>query len=104
MSILQEAKLAIVGLSHLGKDALHIYVGLGVFLGSALVFGWSLKSWRPWLLVLVAALCGEIWDLRDTIVDGATIRFGANLKDVLNTLFWPTVLLVLARTTRVLRR
>ena len=104
MSPLQQAKLFIVDHLHLAKDALHIYVALALFLGSAALFRWPLKSWRPWLVVLAAALIGEAWDLRDSLAYGTRIELGGNLKDVLNTLFWPTVLMLLARATRVLKR
>ena len=104
MSPLQQAKLIAADHLHLAKDALHIYVALALFLGSATLFRWPLKSWRPWLVVLAAALIGEAWDLRDSLVYGTPVVLGAKLKDVLNTLFWPTVLMFLARGTRVLKR
>jgi hypothetical protein len=104
MSPLQQSKLFLVENLHLAKDALHIYVALILFLGSAALFGWSLKSWRPWLVVLAAALIGEAWDLRDSLIYRTPIVLSGNVKDVLNTLFWPTMLTLLARGTRVLRR
>jgi hypothetical protein len=104
MSPLQQTKFFIVNHVHLAKDALHIYVALALFLGSAALFRWPLKSWRPWLLVLIAALIGEAWDLRDSLVYGTRIELGGNLKDIVNTIFWPTVLVLLARGTRVLKR
>lgn len=104
MSSLQDAKLWAVANLGLGKDALHIYVGLGVFLGSAALFRWQLRSWKPWLVVAIAALVGEAWDLFDSVSFDTPIRLGRNAKDIANTLFWPTVLLLLARWTRVLKR
>ncbi|NNM76155.1 hypothetical protein HJG53_04430 [Sphingomonas sp. ID1715] len=104
MSPLQQVKWLLVDNLHLSKDALHIYVALTLFLGSALLLRWPLKSWRPWLLVLAAAVAGEAWDLRDSVVYGTPIDLFANAKDVANTLFWPTVLMLLARRTRVLKR
>lgn len=104
MSPMQQVKWVLAEHLHLSKDSLHIYVAMTLFLGSALLFRWPIKSWRPWLLVLVAALIGEAWDLRDSLVYDTRIRLVSNLKDVLNTIFWPTVLMMLARWTRVLRR
>lgn len=104
MSPLQQAKLYLVNHVHLAKDALHIYVALILFLGSAALFSWPLKSWKPWLVVLAAALAGEIWDLRDSLVYRTPIALGENGKDILNTMFWPTALMLLARGTKVLRR
>ena len=60
MSALQAAKLWLIGLTGLGKDALHIYVGLALFLGSAVLFKWSLASWKPLAIVLAAALLGVV--------------------------------------------
>lgn len=104
MSPLQQAKLFLANHVHLAKDALHIYVALILFLGSAALFRWPLKSWKPWLVVAVAALAGEVWDLRDSLVYRTPIMLSENGKDILNTLFWPTVLMLLARGTKVLRR
>lgn len=104
MSPLQSAKLWLADHVHLAKDALHIYVALLLFLGTALLFKWPIRSWKPWAVVLAAALAGEAWDLRDSLVYGTAIDLSANFKDIWNTLFWPTALLILARTTRIFER
>ena len=83
MSALQSAKLWLVQHLGLAKDALHIYVGLALLLGCVILFRWPLRSWKPWAVVALAA---------------------ANWHDIWNTLFWPTMLMLLARYTRVLRR
>lgn len=97
MSALQAAKLWLIGLTGLGKDALHIYVGLALFLGSALLFKWSLASWKPWAIVLAAALLGEAWDIRDRIAGDMALDLAGDWHDIWNTLFWPSVLALLAR-------
>lgn len=104
MSPFQSAKLFVLDVTDLGKDALHVYVGLAVMLLVAAVLRRSLGDWRPWAAVLLAAFAGEIWDVVDTWSHGRTPRWNANWKDVWNTLFWPTVLFALARTTKVLKR
>ncbi|AJP71686.1 hypothetical protein [Sphingomonas hengshuiensis] len=101
MSLLQAVKLWPVQHVDLAKDALHVYVGLGLFLGSALLFRWNLRSWKPLAVVLAVALTGEGWDLRDSIVYHTPIHLWGNWKDLWNTMFWPTSLMVLARTTRL---
>ena len=103
-SPLQASKLWLVHHVGLAKDALHIYVALALFFGSAALFGWRLSGWRPWILVLVAALAGEAWDIRDSIVYRTRLILGANVHDFWNTLFWPTVIMLLARHTRLLKR
>ena len=104
MSFFQETKLLLVEATNLRKDALHIYVGLGVMLLAAILLRRSLKDWRPLAAAALAAVAGEVWDVIDTLSHGGTPRWSLNWKDVWNTLFWPTVLFVLARFTSVLRR
>lgn len=104
MSPLQSAKLVLMDWTGLAKDALHIYVGLGVMLLAAVLLKRSLGDWRPLAAVFLVALAGEIWDLIDTIIDGRSPRWRGNWKDIWNTLFWPGVLFLLARFTKVLKR
>ena len=104
MSSYQSAKLFLVEATNLGKDALHIYVGLGVMLLVVILFKKSLSDWRPLAAVAVASIAGELWDVIDTFSHGRTPRWNANWKDVWNTMFWPTILFGLARFTRVLKR
>lgn len=100
----QGFKIWLQGYVHLAKDALHVHVGLALFLGCALIFRWPLKSWKPWLVVLAAALAGEIWDLRDTLVRDAPLQLAGQAKDLVSTIAWPTILMLLARGTKVLKR
>jgi hypothetical protein len=104
VSVLQSAKLVLMELTNLGKDALHIYVGMGVMLVVAIGFKRSLSDWRPLAAVALASVAGEIWDVIDTFSHGGRPRWDANWKDIWNTMFWPTVLFGLARFTRVLKR
>jgi cell shape-determining protein MreD len=99
VSPFQEVKWWLILNLGLAKDALHVYVGLTVMFGSALLFGWRLSSWRPWLAVLIAALAGEAWDIRDRWVIGFPQEWSGNWHDLWNTLFWPSVFLLLARRT-----
>ncbi|HEU0100117.1 MAG TPA: hypothetical protein VFQ67_15260 [Allosphingosinicella sp.] len=104
MSAFQQAKVALVQLLGLPKDALHIYVGLAVFLLAAALSRRSLASRLPIAAVAAAALAGEIWDLLDTHSAGARPHWDRNWHDIWNTCFWPAVLFVLARYTRLLAR
>jgi hypothetical protein len=99
MSPLQSVKLWLLGHVGLAKDALHVHVGLLLFVGSALLFRWSARSWKPWAVALTGALLGELWDLRDSLVYHTRIALWANFHDVWNTMLWPSLLLLLARTT-----
>ena len=104
MSPLQSAKLVLVGDLGLAKDALHIYVGLLVWLGAAALFRLSLRDPRPLALVLLVAIAGEVWDQIDTVRAGGELAYARNWHDVWNTMFWPTALFLLARYTRLLKR
>lgn len=104
MSSLQTIKLWLVDNTHLAKDALHIYVGLILLLGSAALFRWPLRNWKPWVVVFAATLLGEAWDMIDRTRMGMAQFPSGNWKDVWNTLFWPTVLTLLARYTKLLKR
>jgi hypothetical protein len=97
ISTVQAIKLAIVSATGLSKDALHIYVGLAVLLAAAAILRKPLRSIIPWLVVLIVAVSGELVDMHDDIASLGYWRWGASLHDVLNTLFWPTVLVLLAR-------
>jgi len=103
-STLQATKWWRVHHSSLAKDALHVYVALMLFFGAALLFGWKLSNWKPWLVVAVAAIVGEAWDLRDSLVYHTPIALWANWHDIWNTLFWPSVVLLLARRTKLFGR
>ncbi|MBY0521693.1 MAG: hypothetical protein K2P79_14840 [Sphingomonas sp.] len=101
MSPLQIVKFWLVIHLGLAKDALHVYVGLTLLFGSALVFGWKLSSWRPWAIAALAAVIGEAWDIRDNLVYNTPIYLPGNWHDIWNTLFWPSAILLLARRTRL---
>ena len=104
MSGFQSVKHWLVTVFGLPKDALHIYVGLAVFLGVALLFRLSLRDWRPLVAVLVVALAGEAWDLSDSWRDGERLQWGMGWHDFSNTIFWPMILFAVARWTNALRR
>jgi hypothetical protein len=104
MSAFQSTKIFLSEVTNLGKDALHIYVGLAVMLLVVVALKKPLSDWRPIAAVALASVAGEIWDVIDTFSHGGTPKWNANWKDVWNTMFWPTVLFGLARFTKILKR
>jgi hypothetical protein len=100
----QDMKILMLETLGLSRDAMHIYVGLGVFLFSALIFRWSLAQWRPLAMALLAALIGEAWDIYDTQILGARQQFAGNWHDLWNTMFWPLMIFLAARYTPLFRR
>ena len=96
-STIQFIKLTIVTFTGLSKDALHIYIGLAIFLATAFVLRKPLRSNVPWFVVAGVAIAGEVLDMNDDISSLGYWRWDASLHDILNTLFWPSVLLLLAK-------
>lgn len=93
-STTQTTKLAIVSATGLSKDALHIYVGMAVYLTLIVL----VRRFRPWialLAVLLIACAGEWVDRRDDIASLGYWRWQASVHDILNTLFWPTAITLL---------
>ena len=81
----------------LNMDALHVYAGLFLQLGAALVLRRSLRSPWPWLVVLVAEFGNEVYDYTYEIWPDRDIQFAEGLRDMWNTMAMPTLLLLLAR-------
>jgi hypothetical protein len=100
----QESKLWLQDLVGLSKDALHIYVGLAIFLIAAILFRRPLSDIRPLAAVFLVAVGGEILDLLERLEPEKDPFWASNWHDLWNTMFWPTVLFVLARSPRVLKR
>lgn len=96
-SLFEERKAWLVTASDLGKDALHIYFGLALFLAVRLVWrrrgGWV----AAWLAVLAMACGGEWLDMTAEHSRSAIQPDAAHWHDIWNTMFWPTVLLVVGR-------
>jgi len=93
----QAIKTTIIVATGLSRDALHIYLGLAVLLLSMALLRRPLRSLTPWAMVLLVAILGELLDMRDDFVVYGHWRWDASVHDVLNTLFWPSVLMLLAR-------
>jgi hypothetical protein len=99
-STVQAIKLAIVGAVGLPKDTLHVYVGLAVFLGVIVVFRKPPRSILPWFAAVFVASLGEALDMRDDISSLGYWRWSASVHDIVNTVFWPTAFLLVARFTK----
>jgi hypothetical protein len=55
------------------------------------------------MCVLAIAMLAEALDARDDIADLGHWRIGASIHDIVNTMFWPTIICILARYTKVLK-
>ncbi len=95
--LVSQAKRFAMQVTHLSQDALHVYVGLLLLVGLCVALRKPLGSWLPWVVVLAAALAGEAVDMRGDFAHNGIWNWHESLHDVLNTIFWPTVLSVLGR-------
>lgn len=96
MSLFQKLKYFLMSLTGLSKDALHIYVGLAIFFATVVFLRQRMSSLWPILLVVLAAIAGEVLDMRDDLNMLGHWRWKASLHDFLNTLFWPTAIWLMA--------
>lgn len=81
----------------ISKDALHIHLGLALFVGLILVLRRSPSSPLPWLTVLGFELANELMDIFHRHAGVWSFELGDSGKDLVNTMLWPTAILVLAR-------
>lgn len=93
----QDKKAALVEHANLSRDALHVYFALLIYLGACWLFRWKAGSIKPWLVVLAFQLVNELFDMRVSYEDDGVIWIWANIKDMVNTMIAPTMLLLAAR-------
>ncbi|OKY26603.1 hypothetical protein [Thalassotalea sp. PP2-459] len=90
----QGLKLTILEFLSLSKDAIHIHIGLLVFFLAVLLW----RRGRPDILALlpVFVIAGgmEVLDLQDDWASLGYMRWSASLHDLINTIFWPTFVVV----------
>ena len=85
----------------LEKDALHIHGALALYLLAMFAFRQTRRSRFPWLFVLFVELANEAYDLWHQEAHGEPARWDASVKDLWNTMLWPTVLLLVGRYTDI---
>lgn len=76
------------------EDLLHVHAGLLIFFSAALLFRRRMRSWIPVGLVWAFALGNEILD---ALSPSTGINRWELAADIVNTIFWPTLLFLLAR-------
>jgi hypothetical protein len=84
----------------ISKDALHIHLGLAIFIIAAVMFRRGFASWIPWLILLAFELFNEFMDIFHIHEGVMGLDIGGSAKDVVNTMIWPTVVFVVARARR----
>lgn len=100
MSEYQEAKIIIVSILELSKDSIHMHVGLIVFFLAVVLWKKGSIETRCLIPVAIIASSMEILDLRYDYLSLGHFRLKAitaSIHDLINTTFWPIVIVVLAR-------
>ena len=88
-------KTRLVEFVGLTNDAMHIHGSIMILFVSAIVLRRRPDSIWCWLIVFAAELFNEYADLKGLAPGEATID--AAVHDLYNTMFWPTIILVLGR-------
>ena len=104
MELINEMKIWLVDWTGLAKDALHIYVAVGVFLAGCVIFGWKAWQLRPLLLVLAVAIAGEIADTAFNLKYEGYIFLRSSIHDIWNTMLVPCIIFLFARFSVVFAR
>jgi len=90
-------KLFLEQASDINMDALHILVGLLIFIGTARVLRRTVASPLPCFLLLMLELVNEAYDLHVEIWPNRANQWGEGVKDIVLTMAIPTLLMVIAR-------
>ena len=96
-SLFEARKLSVVEATGLDKDALHIYFGMTLFLVVRLAWRGRGGGIAAWIAVLAMACGGELLDLTAQYSNGQIQPDAEHWHDIWNTLFWPTMLLLVGR-------
>jgi hypothetical protein len=89
------AKRALEANLGMGDDLMHVHLGLAIFVLSALILRKPMRSAWPIGLVVALALINEVVDYFVT----PNWSPGLSLLDIVNSVFWPTLLFLIARRT-----
>ena len=104
-SVFQDIKTHIVSFTGLERDALHIYVGIGVFLITSLLFKNHRYRWFIALFVVIAAASmGEVLDRHDQLIISKHWYWQGSVHDIVNTCFFPTLFTLILTFTHFFER
>jgi uncharacterized membrane protein len=76
---------------HLSRDALHVHVGLVMFIAMAAVLRRERRFLLSFLVLLAACLVGEMADYSYALDRHIGFNWLGSAKDVVNTMFWPAI-------------
>jgi hypothetical protein len=90
-----ELKEWLLGSFGLSNDAMHINVGLALYLGMLLAFRGRGGLWLPMLLLTALSLLAEVFDLIYLWSVKSDYSYMESVRDVGCTLAWPLILSLL---------
>lgn len=93
----QLMKTIAVSVTGLAKDALHVHVGLLIFFAVRMLWRGRGGTLAAWLVVLAVTLGGEWVDRMGETARQVEVPIAAHIKDVWNTMLWPSLLALLWR-------
>ena len=93
----QLAKIHVLSFFNVSKDAMHVYIGLSILLLWLLFIRKPLSSLKNLIPVIIVAIIMEVFDLRDDFTSFGRFRWAASLHDILNTMFWPVVIVFFSK-------
>lgn len=93
----QALKIGLLEFTGLAKDAMHVHIGLIVFVIVRLLWRWRGGWILAWLAALTVALVGEYFDIQGEFMRHEFTSDSAHWHDVWNTMVWPTVLMLVGR-------
>lgn len=97
MSLWHQGKLFIEHSLAISHNSLHIFVGVLAWIAIGLLLRRPLTAWTPWLWVLALILWNETVDLWIEQWPDPGQQYGEGAKDLLLTMFVPTVIMFAAR-------
>ena len=96
-AVWMDAKLWLIDVLSLSKDALHVHLALAVLMLGALAFRCRPDRLAPWLIVVALTFANEAVDLALGGDPDRRRALAAAWHDIANTLAWPTTILLAGR-------
>jgi diacylglycerol kinase len=90
-------KMFIEHASVISSDAIHVLIGVVIWVAAALVSRRPLATWLPLLAVLALTLLNEAVDLSVERWPSLAMQLGESAKDIILTMGLPTLLMTLVR-------
>ena len=104
VSLFADLKDVLSATLHLSRDALHVHVGLVIFLAGGILLRGPRRFQIAFLGLLALCLAGEVADLSGGWRDLRGPNWLGSVKDIFSTMFWPAIwLLARPQVLRMIR-